>query len=83
MHYVYIIQSIAHKNIYIGRTSDLEKRLKYHNSGNVKSTKSKRPYKLIFYEAFANKSDAVRDEIFFKTGYGREILRDKIKNSIK
>jgi len=36
----------------------------------------------MFYEAFRDKQDAVNDELFFKSGRGREVLKEKIKNSI-
>ncbi len=42
---------------------------------------SKKPYNLIFYEAFKSKTDAVKDEIFFKTGYGKEVLKDKLRET--
>lgn len=38
------------------------------------------PWKLIFYESFVNKKDAENQEKFYKTGYGREVLKDKLKN---
>jgi putative endonuclease len=82
MYYVYVLQSEVDKSVYVGRTADLIRRLKYHNSGRVKSTKGKKPYKLVFYEAFKDKSDSVRDELFFKTGYGKEVLKDKLKNTL-
>ena len=84
MWYVYILQSFKSKTLYIGVTSDLKKRLKEHNSqrGGFYS-KCHSPYKVIFYEAFINKNDAYKAEKFFKTGYGREILNDKLENYFK
>ena len=32
------------------------------------------------YEAFLNKKNASKDKLFFKSGYGREVLKGKIKN---
>ncbi|MBC8216589.1 MAG: GIY-YIG nuclease family protein [Candidatus Marinimicrobia bacterium] len=40
MYYVYIIKSTQESHWYTGHTSHLENRLKIHNSGKVKSTKS-------------------------------------------
>ena len=82
MHYVYVLQSIKDNKLYIGQTDNLETRFKVHNLGKVRATKSRKPFKLIFYEAFSNKTDAGRDELFFKSGYGREVLQDKLKNSL-
>jgi len=82
MHYVYVLKSLKDGKLYIGKTDDLPKRLEAHNAGKVVSTKSRRPFKVVFYEGFYNKTDAGRDELFFKSGYGREVLKDKLKNSL-
>jgi len=82
MYYVYVLQSLKDNKLYIGQTDKLEDRFKAHNQGKVRATKSRTPFKLIFYEAFSNKTDAGRDELFFKSGYGREVLQDKLKNSL-
>ncbi len=70
--------------MYIGTTGDLKRRLRDHNSKNGgKYTKRNAPFKLIFYEAFLDKKDAAKDELFFKTGYGREILKGKLTDYLK
>ncbi|MDP4001246.1 MAG: GIY-YIG nuclease family protein [bacterium] len=55
---MYILKSIKDKDFYIGFTSDLKKRLKEHNSGSVRSTKSRKPFKLVNYEAYQSKEEA-------------------------
>ncbi len=82
MYYVYVLKSNVDENLYIGYTTNLKKRVQAHNQGLVPSTKTRRPLTLVFYEAFASKVDAELDEKFFKTGYGREVLKEKIKNSV-
>lgn len=52
MYYFYVLQSLTHKSLYYGSTNDLIKRLEYHNQKRVKSTKSKAPYKVKYYEAY-------------------------------
>ena len=52
MYYFYIIKSLKDNSFYYGSTADLVKRLSRHNSGQVRSTKSKSPYELIYYEAY-------------------------------
>ncbi len=65
-------------------TNDLRRRFIEHNSGiGGEYTKKNRPFKLVFYEAFLTKIDAEKQEKFYKTGYGREVLKDKIKESLK
>ena len=51
-----------------------ERRLIEHNSGRVKSTKNRKPFKLVFSEEFETKAEAMIREKFFKSGKGREFL---------
>lgn len=46
MFYVYILQSLKDLRTYVGYSSDIERRIKEHNSGRVKSTKHRKPFKL-------------------------------------
>jgi putative endonuclease len=66
MHYVYLIQSKIDFSIYIGYTSDLRKRLKEHDQGKTKSIKHKKPFVLIYYEAYTNSTTARKREIKLK-----------------
>ena len=74
-YYVYILQSQKDQSLYIGYTSDLRKRFKEHNDGKSLATKPFRSYRLIFYEAFLNRIDAKRREIYLKGGYGRKTIK--------
>lgn len=80
MWYTYILESQKNKRLYVGVTNNLERRVGEHNEGiGGEYTKKNKPFKLIFYEACLEKGDASRAEKFFKSGYGREILkRDKL-----
>ena len=82
MWYAYILENSESKRIYIGSTSDLRRRLKEHNQkrGGACTRKQKGNFKLIFYEAYLEKKDALKAENFFKSGYGREVLKDKLEN---
>ncbi|MBI4121497.1 MAG: GIY-YIG nuclease family protein [Candidatus Ryanbacteria bacterium] len=75
MHYVYILKSEKNAKLYRGSADDLKQRLVDHNSGKVKSTRVYRPWRLIYYEAFISKQDARREEIFLKSGKGRERIK--------
>ena len=69
--------------MYIGSSDNLKRRIREHNEGiGGTYTKNNRPFKLLFYEAYISKSDALKQEKFYKTGYGREVLRGKIENSL-
>ncbi|MDO8435802.1 MAG: GIY-YIG nuclease family protein [bacterium] len=62
MFFVYILKSIKDRNLYIGYTNDLRKRLKEHNLGLVRPTKSRKPLYFVYYEAYASKQDATKRE---------------------
>jgi len=70
MFYVYILQSEKDKSRYIGVTFDLKRRLAEHNSGSAKYSNSKRPYKLIWYCAFSEKTKAYDFEKYLKSSSG-------------
>lgn len=80
MNYVYILQSKKTQSLYIGHTSDVEKRLKEHNEGKSKATRPFRPYQLVFYEAFIHKKDAKEREEYLKSGWGRRAIKKMLKN---
>ena len=83
MFYVYVTQSQKDQGLYIGFTSDLKKRMKEHNAGKTKSIKHRIPFKLVYYEAYLNKTDARKREIELKTnGQQRELLKKRIKDSL-
>ena len=71
---VYVLLSKKDNKRYIGCSSNLDRRLAEHNSGLVKSTKNRRPLKLIYSEEYDQKSEALRREKFFKSGKGRAFL---------
>ena len=50
MYFVYAIKSVKDGRIYVGMCTDIEVRLKEHNSGKTKSTKGFKPWKLIYNE---------------------------------
>jgi putative endonuclease len=75
MHYVYLLLSKKDNSFYIGYSSDLKRRVKEHSQGKSASTKYKRPYKLIFYEAFLSKIDAKHREVYLKSGWGLRSIK--------
>lgn len=84
MYYVYALYSLKTQVIYIGSTSNLKQRIKDHNIGlGGYFTKRNKPFKLVFYEAFLSKTDALKQEKFYKTGHGREVFKEKAENSLK
>ena len=78
MWYVYIIKSTIDKNLYIGSTNDIRRRLTEHNSGKVDSTKSRIPFDLEAYIAVKDQTKAIELEQYFKTGSGRALIQKRI-----
>lgn len=78
-YYVYVLQSLKRDWIYVGSTSDLRARFKSHNDGENLSTKAYKPFRLIFYEAYLSKKDALGREEYFKTTKGKTTLRTMLK----
>ncbi|MGD8306005.1 MAG: GIY-YIG nuclease family protein [Ignavibacteria bacterium] len=78
MWYVYILKSLAKNFLYVGSTNNIERRLKEHNSGEVKSTKPYLPLKLAAYIAVENEMKARKLEKYFKTGSGKAVLKKRI-----
>ena len=80
MFYVYVLRSVKDNNLYSGYTSDLKTRFRYHNQGKVEITKNRKPFKLIYYEAYLHQQDATTREKFFKTQWGRNYIKRVLKN---
>ena len=78
--YVYVLRSIKDGGFYTGFTKNLRKRLEIHNKGKVKSTKYRRPFELVYFEACLNDSDALHREKYLKTTYGKRFLNNRIEN---
>lgn len=84
MFYAYVIESLKDKELYIGSTNDLKKRISEHNSGKVLSTKSRMPIKLLYYEAYLVEADARNREAQLKLrGQARTQLIKRLESSIK
>ena len=61
-YYVYIMASIS-RTLYVGVTSDLERRVQEHKSGLIQGfTKRYKIKKLVHYESFSNVRDAIARE---------------------
>ena len=80
MYYVYILLSKKDDKFYIGSTADVKRRFSQHQKGKALATKNRLPLKLIYYEAFLNKKDATREELFLKSGKGRERIKFLLQN---
>ncbi len=80
IYYVYILQSHKDNFFYTGYTTNLKERLNKHNNGEVKSTKNRRPFSLVYFEGCLNQQDATHREKYLKTSYGKRYLKNRMKN---
>ena len=74
-YFVYVLKSIKNNFHYIGHTYDLKERLLIHNKKKVRSTKGHAPFKIIYTESFATRSEACKREMYFKQATGNICLR--------
>lgn len=79
-YYTYVLLSEKDNNLYIGWTVNLRERVQRHNDGFVAATESRRPLKLVYYEACLNKESALLREKTLKTGFGRIYLKKRLFN---
>lgn len=76
--YTYVLRSETDGKLYIGHSDNLKQRFIAHSKGLVPSTSSRRPLLLVYYEACLKEENAIRREKYFKTGFGRKFLKDRI-----
>lgn len=64
--YTYIVEC-SDGSLYTGWTNHLEERIKSHNEGKgAKYTRCRLPVRLVYYEEFATKQDAMKREYAIK-----------------
>ena len=79
---MYLLVSETTGRRYVGQTDDLNRRLAEHNSPihNLRKHTSRNPgpWRLVYSEQYATRSQAMRREKFFKSGAGRAWLERQI-----
>lgn len=74
--FVYILRSDTDSSRhYVGVTSDVEKRLEWHNYGPSGQTLQHRPWSVIVSVEFADEQTAVQFERYLKSGSGRAFAK--------
>ena len=79
MFYVYILQSLKDFKTYTGFTNNVDERLYQHNTGQVKATQYRRPFKILFTEQYETPTEAKKRELYWKSGAGRRKLKEFFK----
>jgi predicted GIY-YIG superfamily endonuclease len=74
--YVYFLE-LNNEDIYVGSTSDLRRRFKSHQDGQVISTKLNLPVTLKSYVAVETENLARSLERYFKSGSGKAIAKKR------
>lgn len=84
MYFVYILKSEYNQSLYIGRTTNLTRRIKERNSGENPSTKRYMPWVCVYFEGYFSEENAKTREKnlkIFGKAYGQ--LKGRIKNSLQ
>ena len=79
VHFVYILYSDSVDKYYIGSCGNVDVRLSRHNAGATISTKSGRPWKVVYREEFNSKTEAIKYEYYLKRMKSRVFI-EKILN---
>ena len=85
MYSLYLLKHSITKELYIGKTSNLKRRLDEHNSGKQVSTHRKGgEWNIVYVEIYKSKSDADIRELKLKQhGSSKRELLKRIKSSLE
>ena len=81
-YFVYLIGNNKNKKLitYVGYTNNLKKRISLHNTGRGAKFTKGRIWKLIYYEKYQTKKEAIVREYYIKKNRKfRNLIRNKFK----
>jgi len=80
MYFTYVLYSSTFNKIYVGQSADINQRLKTHNSSdNTGWTSHFQPWKMIYFEEFSSRTEAMKRENELKTARGRLFVWELVK----
>ncbi len=79
---VYLLKSQKDGLLYIGFTTDLDRRTNEHNQGQSAASAPRRPFHLLYCEYHSSKTDALRREAYFKTSAGKKPLHLMLREAL-
>lgn len=79
--FVYILRSLKDEGLYIGQTNNFEKRIIRHNTGQVSSTKNRRPLEVLYTEKFNTRKESMAREKYLKSLKSSTYILENIINS--
>ncbi len=80
MFFVYILQSLKDHSFYIGQCDDLDRRMSKHSEGMSKYTASKKPLRLIYFEVYPSRTEALKRERVIKKMKSKIYIQNLVKN---
>jgi putative endonuclease len=83
MFYVYILQSLKDFSFYVGQCEDLDYRMSKHFDGFSKYTASKRPLRLVYFEVYKTRTEAIKRERGIKRMKSRIYIQNLISNRFR
>lgn len=81
MCYCYILYSEKTDSFYVGSTTNLEDRLKRHNSGRSTYTKKGMPWRVVYIKEYPTRAEAYRAEMYIKAQKSRKYIEQLINKS--
>jgi serine phosphatase RsbU (regulator of sigma subunit)/predicted GIY-YIG superfamily endonuclease len=78
-----VLHSAKDNEFTIGFSTNVRRRLSEHTGGASSATKSRGPWKLIYYEAYTEREDAEGREKFLKSGAGRRFLHAQLRHYLR
>jgi putative endonuclease len=81
MFFVYILQSQSTGRYYIGQTKNLSQRVAYHNANYSRALKNRGPWKMVYFEEFSSRGEAIRRELQIKRQKDRRFLEQLVSAS--
>jgi putative endonuclease len=75
---MYILKSEVDDSFYTGQCQNIQERVRRHNNGYTKSTTAKIPWKLVYYEPYRTRREAIRREIQIKREKSRKYIFELI-----
>jgi putative endonuclease len=82
MHTTYILYSESIDTYYVGSTSNIDDRLKRHNTGRSTYTKRGIPWIIVYQREYLTKSEAYQSEMYIKSQKSRKYIQDLIAREI-
>ena len=81
--YVYILQSLKDFSFYVGQCDDLDIRMSKHFDGMSQYTSAKRPLRLVYFETFNTRKEALIREKEIKRMKSRKYIEQLISNKYR